>query len=802
MTAAPLKLRTASLTPAASFLAHGLFAQMTQILLLRELLVVLDGDEMAIGTMLAAWLAWTGLGAIAATRLTRRFAPDRTLAAVIATAVLSVPPAIVLIRLAPTLLDTPTGTPLPLLGALLLSTTSTAIPCLCVGMIFPLMVRLADTRPALAYGAEAVGALLAGLAFLFVLVQRASPITIALVSGLIFTVTAACLVALEASHGRRTLRALLVMTGLLLVAAPFGNAADLRLERLRWRTRLPGRRLVESRESPYGRYALLESAGQFSLFLDGKILCDLPDPYATGLAVHTTLLQRPPRGRILLIGRVSEAAIGQALHHRPDHIDAVEIDTVPLALLRAHLPSGTLAGPDSPELHRHPVDPIAWLRQSSDRYDAILVDMPDPTTLGLNRFYSSEFIASAAAHLLPGGILALTLSSQSDYLGPVLLARNALAYHTVRRVLPDTLAAPGDTCLILAKRPDGLAKAAAPALTLDAETLAARSDDRKLDIPAYIARLYGDVFAADRVAAVNRELAAWPERPEPTDPLAETIAPDRPPALNSSAAVNTNLRPRACWATRLLEARRYHPDLLPVLRRLPIATRWTLGCVALAGLLTALRVRRTGRGRRRATVIQLVIVAGAAGFSAMTLQILLLLWFQSCAGQVYQQLAILTAAFMAGLAAGSIAATRLPRPRIGLFVTQSAMLAAGLVLPFVFPALSDSAWTAAMVLTGLIGGLLGMHFACAAALWPPAEHSRSASGGWLYGADLLGGAVAAFVMAGVLITVDGFAAAGRWASAFAGVAFITSLMLVRQSPAAAATVASRRREDPPDAERR
>ena len=42
----------------ASFVVNGLFAQLAQILILRELLVVLDGDELALGVMLAAWLVW------------------------------------------------------------------------------------------------------------------------------------------------------------------------------------------------------------------------------------------------------------------------------------------------------------------------------------------------------------------------------------------------------------------------------------------------------------------------------------------------------------------------------------------------------------------------------------------------------------------------------------------------------------------------------------------------------------------------------------------------------------------------
>ena len=52
------------LTPLIAIVLIGFAATVAQILVLRELLTVFSGSELAVAVVLAAWLFWTGLGAL------------------------------------------------------------------------------------------------------------------------------------------------------------------------------------------------------------------------------------------------------------------------------------------------------------------------------------------------------------------------------------------------------------------------------------------------------------------------------------------------------------------------------------------------------------------------------------------------------------------------------------------------------------------------------------------------------------------------------------------------------------------
>jgi len=56
----------------------------------------------------------------------------------------------------------------------------------------------------------------------------------------------------------------------------------------------------------------------------------------------------------------------------------------------------------------------------------IIVDVPDPQTAQLNRFYTAEFFRSAREHLAPGGLLSLQLRSSEETISPGLAEFSAL----------------------------------------------------------------------------------------------------------------------------------------------------------------------------------------------------------------------------------------------------------------------------------------------------------------------------------------------------------------------------------------
>lgn len=762
----------------ATFAANGALAQMAQILLLRELLVVLDGDELALGIMLAVWLVWVGLGAAVGTAAMRRAPPGRRYAAVLALAALALPAALLAVRLARPVFDAPLGTPLPMPDAILLALVAAAVPCFCLGMLFPLMVREAQARPAVVYGWEGAGALLAGLVFIFILVGRVPPLAMAGGAGVVAVVAGVWLLGPRRCQSRGP-RATLAVAGVVLLGLTLaGRAADARGEQLRWAGMLRGYRLLATGDSPYARYALLESAGQFSLFCNGQHVCDLPDPRAGAFVVHTTLLQHPAPQRVMLVTGDPVACVRETLAHRPARIDCVMLDPLPLRLLRRHLPPATLAALEAEPVRLHEQDPIRFLATTSERYDVILIDSPDPATLGLNRFYTREFFELARDRLRAGGILAITLRSQQNYLGDELLDRNMLVYRTLRSVLPDALATPGDTCLLLARAGTPAANAGPP-LTLDVDTLDARREARGVDSLACQALLYSDPFPARQVRAVNYALAGWPAEKWLNLDMAALDEAFRPPPLAGAGPLNSDLLPRAYWATRLANVQVFEPQRLRAFHALPPIARAVLAGALLIGVVTVLSARTAARRRPRgSTAVGLTLACGAVGFAGMAYEVLVLLWFQLRAGQVYVALAGLTAACMAGLAAGSLAADRARRPRALLLIIQGGLVVVGLGLPWALPWGGWAPLAVAVTLAAALGVALGAHFACCAALWPAASTSQGSARA-LYASDVVGAAVAALLIAAVIIPVNGCTLTAVWSAGFAGLALLATWLTVR-----------------------
>jgi spermidine synthase len=184
----------------------------------------------------------------------------------------------------------------------------------------------------------------------------------------------------------------------------------------------------------------------------------------------------------------------------------------------------------------------------------------------------------------------------------------------------------------------------------------------------------------------------------------------------------------------------------------------------------------------------------------MTLQILLLLAFQSVYGYVYHELAMLIGMFMAGIALGSwlgITRTRTDgvKPLIRASAINQLLLAVSApLLLFLVGLLSRSSgatgtlWIAQVafpllaVLCGMPGGY---QFPIATEVY--LRDSRAHHGtGTLYALDLLGGCAGALLLAGFLIPVFGF-----WKTAWlaAVVSVVPALTAARASLDSATTSA-------------
>jgi spermidine synthase len=721
----------------------GFSAVTGQIVLMRELIQVFNGNEISLGIMLSTWLLWTAAGSMLMGRVGLQEDSARRSVAILECLLgLSLAPTIWALRLSKSLFETVPGELVGPAPVLLASLACLSVFCVLSGALFWATARMyaqecgVDGRGASssAYLLEAAGSGIGGIAASLVFVRFLAPFQIAAVV-LLLNLAIAAVLLLRMNRWQRVTgvaAGLLLGNFLMVEAAPWLEQAALLRQ---WR----GFELVASRDSIYGNLAVTRTGGVRSLYENGLLLADAPDASAAEEAVHYALLEHPAPRRILLIGGGVNGSIAEALKHPSiARIDDVELDPALIQMAREFFPAESVSAFADPRVHLHLADGRRYLRSTPDTFDVIVVNAPDPQTAQLNRFYTAEFFRSARDHLAPGGVFSFELHSSEEAISPDLAEFLRCIDRTLREAFPYVVAIPGDTIhFFAATRPD--------VLTDNPQTLVARLKERKLDVQYVREYFIPFRMMPDRMAQVREELR----------PLAST-------------PVNRDFTPVAYYFNVALWSMQFKPGYARWLRAADhVNFGVVLGIVLAFSVFAAfLALALTREQRARASAVGSI---AATGFTLMALQILLLLAFQSIYGYVYHQLAILIGLSMAVIALGSWLGMR----RIGLGggSAHRALCFTQLLLAFSCPALmllirllagisgTTTTWLAAQcvfpALAALSGVLGGYQFPLATHIYL-ADGSGSQKLGMLYAIDLLGGCAGALVLSGYLIPVFGF----------------------------------------------
>ncbi|MCP4589673.1 MAG: hypothetical protein GY842_02920, partial [bacterium] len=238
--------------------------------------------------------------------------------------------------------------------------------------------------------------------------------------------------------------------------------------------------------------------GQRVFFENGLLAFETQGTFPEEVA-HFPLLAHPDPREVLLIGGGVAGDAREILKHPTARVTYVELDPLLIEAARAHLPPGDAAVLDDPRVTLVLGDGRLYVKVVRRAFDVVILDLPEPATGALNRFYTREFFAEARAALAPGGIFALGLPSAENYWSLELARRNGSVYHTLRAVFPEVLVLPGEHNFFLASDVP---------LATDPAVLAGRLGERSVETrwvtPAYVEY----VFTTDRFATVQAELAA------------------------------------------------------------------------------------------------------------------------------------------------------------------------------------------------------------------------------------------------------------------------------------------------------
>jgi spermidine synthase len=176
--------------------------------------------------------------------------------------------------------------------------------------------------------------------------------------------------------------------------------------------------IVLVRQTPYQRLVVTRWHDDVRLFIDGNLQFSTVDEHRYHEAlVHPAMAAAPGAQRVLILGGGDGMAAREVLKYpRIRKIDLVDLDEQMIRLFRDRPTLAQLSGNalSHPKVTIHVRDAIKFLEHSSEYWDLIFIDLPDPNTLSLGRLYTRSFYKLCAKRLGSRGI-AVTQATSPFY---------------------------------------------------------------------------------------------------------------------------------------------------------------------------------------------------------------------------------------------------------------------------------------------------------------------------------------------------------------------------------------------------
>jgi len=685
----PLKdFRILDLIPAFSL---GFTAIITQIILLREFLTVFYGNELIIGIVLTNWMVLTAIGAgIGRKTLTFR---SNTVFQIIALILLSILALIMVTFL--NVLKNIVFQAGSLVGIyqILLSSFVLLLPfCLMSGYLFThLSVSFSGyygrNMIARTYAVESTGSLAGGIILSFILVYFLKSLQIL---GILMLLNVSLLFLNREVRNSFRIKWLFALVALLL----FISVYVFNIDKIIKKSLYPNQDIIYLRDTPYGNLTVTKSAEQLNFYENTSLLFTTNDFVSNEEDVHYAMLQHADPKHILVISGGISGIMNEILKYQVEYIDYVEINPWIIKLGK----KWTKTFEDN-RLNVINKDSKIYLNSTKKKYDVILMQVPEPNTAQVNRYYTLEYFKLLKTRLGDDGQVCLSLPSTVNYVSIEANELNSIVYQTLKAVFNNVLFIAGNKNYLLAS-----------------------DSTLNIDIPALV-----EQKGIENVYVNQYYLDTW-SLAERSEYIMEQ--------LNHDAPVNKDFRP-VCYFQHLM----YWMSQFNIHYWLPFSL------ILLAFIISVIRLKPVTLGMF------------TGGFAGSSIELLLILTFQILYGYVYHYTGIIITVFMGGLAIGALYRDKIIKASIQSFISIQLIIALyALVLPLVFLLFNKTGLPVIFIhvvyilLTLIISIATGMQFSLGSSILKEKLPARAAS---LYSSDLVGSAFGALLISVFMIPILG-----------------------------------------------
>jgi len=173
-----------------------------------------------------------------------------------------------------------------------------------------------------------------------------------------------------------------------------------------WQQEFDGIRLLHAEQTLFQDLKIFENA-KFGtvMVLDGVVQTTTADEFIYHeMMVHPSLIAHGSVKRVLIIGGGDGGCLREVLRHAVDHVTMVEIDAGVIEASKRFLPSLSRGAFDDPRANVIVGDGLAFVADTTEKFDVIIVDSTDPEGPG-EVLFTEKFYGDCAKCLNPRGVV-------------------------------------------------------------------------------------------------------------------------------------------------------------------------------------------------------------------------------------------------------------------------------------------------------------------------------------------------------------------------------------------------------------
>ncbi|NIP44610.1 MAG: hypothetical protein GWO41_13080 [candidate division Zixibacteria bacterium] len=400
---------------------------------------------------------------------------------------------------------------------------------------------------------------------------------------------------------RVTVGVMCVFAGVAFALGQFGNQFE-------------NQEVVAQTNTAYQHLTLTEYESQYTLYSDGLSFFSYPQVQEAE-EIHLTLWQKADVKNIAMIGICPPDKIAEILKYENARVNIFENDKILLDFLVRYLPEPAGQSYMNPAVSYDWGDPYINITDDGEDYDFVIINISNPTDAVGNRYFTVDFFERLSSHLQDDCVLSFSLPGSAHLIGRDLQEFLGTIYNALRTRFENIKIIPGDDYIFLASNDSAM-------IGLDTDVLLKCKEQNGISTT-----FVDSVYLSYRLDEFNLLKANQIYN-------------------NELSAVNTVSRPVVYYYNSILWASRFS-GLEESILKFWKENKYLIYILLFLPLISLLNLLK--RSVLRPAYFSICFLAG---FSGITLEMSLLILYQSHLGNVYSQIGLLIGLFMVGMALG------------------------------------------------------------------------------------------------------------------------------------------------------